>query len=160
MRDDPGLDVGGIAGCLEAEYRLRVASVRFLPIGYDMSAAAYEVLADDGTAYFLKIRIGPIHEPGLQVARTLVEHGVPNVLAPLRTRSAALWCRLGGHSIVLYPFVKGQNAVAVGLSDRQWVEFGETLRTVHDSIHGERIRGRLPVEAFALPSARLVRELL
>ena len=33
MRDDPGLDMGKIAACLDARYGLRVASVAFLPIG-------------------------------------------------------------------------------------------------------------------------------
>jgi spectinomycin phosphotransferase len=93
----------------------------------------------------------------------LIDLGIRNVLAPLRTRSSDLWCPLGGYpgySIILYPFIRGENAMVVGLSDDQWREFGSTLQSVHTSELGERLRGRLPVEAFSLPSAALVRGLL
>ena len=43
MREDPGLDVNKICASLEAHYGLRVASVTFLPLGYDPNAAVYEV---------------------------------------------------------------------------------------------------------------------
>ena len=163
MREDPGLDVAAIATTLAAGYGLRARSVSYLPIGYDLDAAVYRVLADDGAAYFLKIRFGPVDEAGLAVPRMLIDGGVPNVLAPIRTASSALWCRLdgtSGYSVVLYPFVEGGDAVATGLSDEQWREFGTTLRAVHASGLGERLRGRLPVEGFGLPSAALVRRLL
>ena len=163
MREDPGLDVNKISACVDTHYGLRLTSVTFLPIGYDPNAAVYEVASREGTAYFLKVRFGPIHEPSLLVPRALVDLGIRNVLAPLRTRSSDLWCPLGGYpgySIVLYPFVRGKNAMVAGLSDDQWREFGSTLRDVHASKLGERLRRRLPVETFALPSAALVRRLL
>jgi spectinomycin phosphotransferase len=163
MREDPGVDTEKISASLEAHYDLSVASVAFLPIGYDPNAAVYEVVSGDAGCYFLKVRFGPIHEPGLLVPRALIDLGVRNVLAPLRTRSSDLWCPLGGYpgyGIVLYPFVRGENAMVAGLSDDQWREFGATLRDVHASELGERLRGRLPLETFSLPSAVLVRRLL
>jgi spectinomycin phosphotransferase len=162
MRDDPGLDAGKIAVCLGARYGIRVVSVAFLPIGYDLSAFVYEVVADDGASYFLKVRAGPVYESGLLVARALIDLGIGNVLAPLHTRDSDLWCPLDGHegySVVLYPFVRGENAMVVGLTDEQWREFGATLRAVHDSGLGERFRELIRVETFALPSAALVREM-
>jgi spectinomycin phosphotransferase len=163
MRENPGLDVDKISASLEAQYGLRVTAATFLPIGYDPNAAVYEVAARDGNAYFLKVRFGPVDETGLLVPRALIDHGIQNVLAPLPTRSSSLWCPLGGYpdcSIVLYPFLRGESAMVVGLSDDQWREFGSTLREVHDSALGESLRGRLPVEAFSLPSAASVRRLL
>ena len=163
MREDPGLDVGKIAVCLEAHYGLRVASAAFLPVGYDPNAAAYEVVSREGEAYFLKVRFGQVDWSRLVVPRSLIDLGVRNVLAPLRTRSSALWCPLDGYpgyGVVLYPFVRGESAMVAGLSDDQWREFGTTLRAVHDSGLNKRLRGRLPVETFSLPSAALVRRLL
>ena len=163
MREDPGLDVDKIVASLEVHYGLHAASTTFLPIGYDRSAAVYEIVSRDRSVYFLKVRFGSVHEPSLLVPRALIELGIPNVLAPLRTLSSNLWCPLGGYhdySIILYPFVRGENAMVVGLSDDQWREFGSTLRDVHASGLGERLRGRLPVEAFSLPSAAPVRRLL
>ena len=148
MREDPGLDVEKISACLEAHYGLRVTSVTFLPIGYDSNAAVYEVASCDGGCHFLKVRFGPVHEPGLLVSRTLIDLGIPNALAPLRTRSSDLWCPLDsypGYSLILYPFLRGESAMVTGLSDDQWREFGSTLRAVHASRLGDSLRGRLPV---------------
>lgn len=160
MREDPGLDAGAIAACLRANYGLETASVTYLPIGYDLNAAVYEVVAHDGTSYFLKIRSGPPNEPSLQTPRALLERGAPNVLAPLRTRSGDLWRRLDERSVVLYPFIHGENAMDAGMTDDQWRAFGATLQAVHSSGLAEQFRDRLPVETFAIPSAALVRELL
>jgi len=163
MREPSELDGDRISACLDIHYGLRVASVAFRPIGYDLNAAVYEVVAHDGAAYFLKVRFGPVHEPGILVPRALGDFGIRNVIAPLRTRSSGLWCPLdddADYSIVLYPFVPGENAMTVGLSDDQWRRFGSTLRAVHDSGLGESFRGRLSVETFSLSSAALVRRLL
>jgi spectinomycin phosphotransferase len=159
-RDDPGLDLDAIAACLEAEFGLRVRSIAFLPLGYDLTAAVYKVVAADGISYFLKIRFGPVQESGLLVPRALFERGIRNVLAPLQTRASTLWCTCGGWSLVLYPFIAGRNAMDAGMSEEQWREFGSTLHAVHASGLAEEFRGRLPVETFALPSAALVRRIL
>jgi spectinomycin phosphotransferase len=132
----------------------------FLPLGYDLSAAAYKVIAGEGTAYFLKVRFGPVDESGLIVPWALAERGIRNVLAPLQTRSGEFWCSCDEWSLVLYPFVAGKNAMDVGMDDVQWRAFGSTLQAVHSSGLAEEFRSRLPVETFALPSAALVRRML
>ena len=163
MREDPDLGIDKISACLDAHYGLGVASASFLPLGHDPRAAVYRVIADDGGSYFLKVRFGPVHEPSLLVPRALIDLGIRNVVAPLRTRSSGLWCPFDGHpgrTAVLYPFVEGGSAMVTGLSDDQWREFGRTLRAVHASGLGGRLRGRLPVETFSLPPAATVRRLL
>jgi spectinomycin phosphotransferase len=160
LRDDPGLDLDAIAACLDAQYDLRVSAITFLPLGYDLDAAVYKVVADDGTAFFLKIRFGPVRESGLVVPWALAKRGIRNVLAPLQTRSAELWCSCDGSSLILYPFIAGENAMAARMTDEQWREFGSTLQAVHSSGLAEEFRDRLSVESFALPSAAAVRSIL
>jgi spectinomycin phosphotransferase len=159
-RDDPGLDLDTITACLDAQYDLRVSAITFLPLGYDLNAAVYKVIAGDDAAYFLKIRFGPVAESGLTVPWALAQRGIHNVLAPLQTRSGELWCSCEGCSLVLYPFIAGTDATAVGMGDDQWREFGSTLQAVHTSGLAEEFRGRLPGETFGLPSAALVRRIL
>jgi spectinomycin phosphotransferase len=122
MLDDPDLDAAAIAATLATSYGIQAVSVSFQPLGHDPYAAVYQVLADDDTPYFLKIRWAPLLQPALHVPRALIDAGVPNILAPLRTHFSALWCPLDGYdgySIVLYPFIHGRDAKAVGLSDDQ-----------------------------------------
>ena len=83
-RDDP-VDLDTIAACLDVQYDLR--EIGSSPLGYDLNAAVYKVIAEEGTAYFLKIRFGPVDESGLIVPWALSERGIRNVLAPLQTRS-------------------------------------------------------------------------
>jgi spectinomycin phosphotransferase len=162
-RDDPGLDARMMRPCLEFNYGIRVTSLRFLTIGHDFSAFVYEVISDDGTSYFLKIRSGPVNEPALQIPRELIDRGVPNILAPLRTCTSDLCCPLdegSGSTVVLYPFIRGENAMDVGLTHDQMREFGGTLRAVHESTLAERFGDVLRIEDFALPSAALVRRMI
>jgi spectinomycin phosphotransferase len=159
-RDEPELDLDTITACLDARYDLRVSSISFLPLGYDLNAAVYKVVAEDEVAYFLKIRFGPVDESGLIVPWALAERGIHNVLAPLQTRSGELWCSCEGCSLVLYPFIAGNDAMAIGMSDDQWREFGSSLQAVHSSGLEDEFRDQLPGETFALPSAALVRRIL
>lgn len=163
MRDDPDLDIEKLVATLNAGYGLDVAAVRYLPIGYDLDAAVYEIVAASGERYFLKIRFGPVHEPGLEVARALADLGIERVLAPIPSASGQPWFPIEdthGHTAVLYPFIPGENAKVTGLTESQWREFGATLRAVHDCGLDTRFEGTVPVENFALPSAALVREIL
>jgi spectinomycin phosphotransferase len=162
-RDDPGLDPKVISSCIDLQYGIHVTSLRFLPIGHDLSAFVYEIVAGDGTSYFLKIRSGSVNEPALQVPRALIDRGVPNILAPMRTRSSDLWCPLdegSNYTVVLYPFIRGENAMDIGLTHDQMREFGSTLRAVHESGLVERFRDVLRTEDFSLPSAALARQMI
>ena len=115
MLEDPGLDERELTAALHLAYGTEASDFTFVP-GYDMRAAAYEVTAPDGR-YFLKVRFGPVEEAPLRVPRALLDVGLSNVLAPIRTRSSELWHSMGdGGTIVLYPFVAGQNAMDAGMS--------------------------------------------
>ena len=160
MRDDPGLDLGAIAACLEAEYGLRVTAIVFLPLGYDLDAAAYKVVAEGGRSYFLKIRFGEIRKSALLVPWALSTRGIRNVLAPLQTRSSRLWCSCDGRSLILYPFIQGENAMTAGMTNEQWQDFGSTLQAIHSSGLADEFRDCLSRETFALPSGALVRRIL
>src|SRR5689334_9199837 len=131
MRENPNIPEDTIIACLREQYGLAVVSVRFLPIGYDLNAFVYEALTFEGTSYFVKIRVGDIPAPGLRIPHALAEHGIPNILAPIPTKTRMLWGFLGTCSVVVYPFIRGENALAAGLSDSQWREFGATLKAVH-----------------------------
>jgi spectinomycin phosphotransferase len=161
MREDPGLDQGMIARHLEHSYGVRPVSITFLPIGHDLQAFVYQVVTNDRTSFFLKIRAGAVNEAALDVPHALIDRGIDNILAPITTRAGGLWCPLDAdHTVVLYPFIHGQDAMTIGLKSDQMREFGATLRAVHDSGMADRFRDLLRVEDFSLPSAALVRDIL
>ena len=139
--------------------RSRRPRFEFVP-GYDMHAATY-VVSTDADRLFLKAHLRPVPDAPLAVPSALVEAGVPNILAPLRTLTAGLSHELGdGRSLVLYPFIPGRNAMVAGMTADQWRVFGATLRAVHDSPIRERFADRLPTETFGLAAATPVRDAL
>ena len=158
MLEDPGLDPVELAGALQVAYGIDATALSFVP-GYDLQAASYEVVTPDG-GFFLKVRFGAVEEATLDVTRALLEAGVPNFLAPIRNLSSALWTPMDGRSLMLQPFVRGQDAMGAGLTDDQWRTFGATLRALHDSGLERSFADRLPVETFALPAATPIRRIL
>lgn len=158
MLEDPGLDPAELAGALQVAYGIDATALSFVP-GYDLQAASYEVVTPDGS-FFLKVRFGAVEEATLDVPRALLEAGVPNILAPIRNLSSALWTPMDCRSLTLQPFVRGQNAMGAGLTDDQWRTFGATLRALHDSGLERSFADRLPVETFALPAATPIRRIL
>lgn len=158
MLEDPGLDPDELAGALRTAYGIDASVLCFLR-SHDLHAASYQVVASEGS-FFLKVRFDGLRETALEVPRALLEAGVPNILAPLRTRSSALWAPMGDRSLVLHPFVTGRNAMVVGLTDDQWRTFGATLRAVHDSGLDQRFADLLPVDHFSLAASRPVRRCL
>jgi spectinomycin phosphotransferase len=60
-----------LRACLRDHYELGVARLTFLPLGHDNGAWAYRARADDGRAYFLKVRAQIANAAGLLVPRQL-----------------------------------------------------------------------------------------
>lgn len=163
MIETYGVPSAAISACLAREYGRHVTSVVRLPLGNDVQAAVYRMRSVDGATLFVKVRAGPVFEPGLLIARALYDRGVAPIIAPIRTRYGRLWAPLADdddRTVVLYPFVEGRSAKFVGMDVTQWRTFGAALRAVHRSGLGEVFRDQLWVEDFTLPGAAIVRRLL
>lgn len=159
MRQQPALPSEKLTACLRTHYGLDVATLRFLPIGNDLRAFVYEAITAEGASYFVKVRAGAVNPASLLVPRVLIEHGIPNILAPLRTTTQGLWCPLESYSVIVYPFIRGENAKVAGMNGSQWLEFGATLRAVHSGAFASLLHGQVPAETFSIPPAQLVRRL-
>lgn len=131
MLEKPDLKDERIITCLQDEYGLRVVQITFLPLGADLNTAAYRVVADDETPYFVKLRRGEFNEASVAVPKFLSELGIKQVIPSLPTQMGQLWASLDPYKVILFPFVEGRNAFEVNLTDQQRVEFGTTLKKFH-----------------------------
>lgn len=120
-----------IVACLREAYALPVVQVAFLPLGADLATAVYRAVADDGSAYFLKLRRGSFHAATVQLPHMLSQRGMAQLIAPRPTQTGALWTQLNSFTAVLFPFVAGQHGFAQALSERHWTELGAALRMLH-----------------------------
>ncbi len=150
MLERPELSDAAIQTGLDTHYDLRADRIEFLPIGHDSYAWVFRVESDDGRAYFLKVRRGEINGPGLVVPHFLQTQGISQVIAPLATRTGALWAELEPFRLILYPFVAGESGMTGGMTDDQWVEYGAILRRVHTVTPSPELSAQMKRETFAL----------
>ena len=149
-----------IAACLRAEFGLRVVQVTFLPLGADSNTTVYRVMADDGAPYFLKLRSGIFDETSVALPRFLNDHGIAQVIAPLITKTGQLWARLDGFTAILYPFVDGRDGYEISLSERQWADFGRTLKTIHTAEVPPALTAHIQQETYSSYWRATVRKFL
>lgn len=132
MLEKPDLPDEKLIACLRDDYDVRVTEVAFLPLGYDVNTAVYQV-TDDATTYFLKLRSGDFDEATIAIPHFLHDRGISAVIPPIATCDGRLWTRMDAYAVVLSPFIVGRNGWDQPLSDRQWVEFGSALRGLHSA---------------------------
>ncbi len=134
MLERPDLSDAKTIACVQAAYGLRVTGIEFLPLGVDVNAGVYRVVAEDATAYFLKVRRGPFVETAVLLPKLLHDQGIPQIIAPLSTQTGQLWAGLEDFTLILYPFVEGHDGYTVALSDAHWRELGSALRRIHTAV--------------------------
>lgn len=148
MLENPNIPADAIAACLHRDYGIEPASVEFLPLGFDFSAAVYRFTAADGRAYFLKIRFAPLNPLSVTVPRALNAASVPEAVAPLATITGAPWSEIDGHAALLYPFIMGEGRYEMTLTPDQWHSYGAILRRIHDATMPAEVASALPRETF------------
>ena len=134
MLEKPDLSDDRIVAGLRDGYGVDLVGLEFLPIGSDRLAWSFRAAARGGATYFLKVRKGAVDEASLAVPRSLRAAGVTQVVAPLPPVSSPKpWVVVEDYALILYPFIAGQSAKGLVLTDARWEEFGRILRAVHDA---------------------------
>jgi spectinomycin phosphotransferase len=131
MLEKPDLQEEKIIACLQTEYGLSVEQVVFLPLGADRNSATYRIVSDEDVPYFLKLRRGNFNEISVAFPKFLHDQGIRLIIPPLVTQSGKLTTNLDAFRAILYPFVEGKNVYETRFTERQWVKFGATLKSIH-----------------------------
>lgn len=160
MLERPDLPDERILACLTDEYGLPVAQIAFLPLGVDRNAAAYRVVAGDGTPYFLKLRRGVFDETCVALPKFLSEQGIRPIIAPLATGRGQLWASLDAFKVLLYPFLEGHDGCEIDLSDGHWVELGTALKSIHTAAVPQALVSRIQRETYSPQWREIVRTFL
>ena len=148
MLERPNLSDEQIQHSLHEAYRLTLTQVTFLPIGYDMSASVFRVQATDGHIYFLKAKTGEINPASASVPQFLFANGLKSVVAPIPTLANEMWTHCGQFTLLLYLFIEGNSGMDIGLTPSQWIAFGATLRTLHETQLPDTLAAQLAHETF------------
>jgi spectinomycin phosphotransferase len=159
MIEKPDISDEKIIVALRENYSIQASEIEFLKIGNDSSAWAYHVDAKNRISYFLKIRKEISNQAGLFVPRFLKDHGIEQVVAPLSTKTQELLVDVDGFALILYPFILGNEAMKVGMTDAQWTEFGSTLKQIHSTELTAYILQHVKRELFIPKWSSITREL-
>ena len=130
VREQPSIPEERLRAFLQDQYDLYPVTLEFLPRGKDYKAGVYRVVSEQSTAYLLKVTSRSLYEPRCLVPRYLNEQGITSVVAPVLTRSSALWTLLEEWTVIVYPFIDGDTSWT-GMTDEQWQEVGAIFQRIH-----------------------------
>src|SRR5665811_1787746 len=147
MFDRPALADAEIARALRAHYGIETPSLEFLALGNDANAWTFRATDVSGDAFFLKVRRS-IDPAKLAVAAFVSTHGVEEAVAPVPSIDGELSVNVGGFALIVYPFLEAQVAVEVGLTEAQWVEYGDIVRRLHSVVLPADLAAKIPHEDF------------
>ncbi|MBS0629352.1 MAG: aminoglycoside phosphotransferase family protein [Verrucomicrobia bacterium] len=116
---------------LKTYYGIEVASLTLLSLGADIYASVYKVLAVDKKAYFIKLKKGHRPDLSVEVVELLQSAGIRQIIPPVKTPDERSTQRIDGFTLIVYPFVDGQDGFHRHLTDDQWTTLGKAMRQVH-----------------------------
>jgi spectinomycin phosphotransferase len=148
MLEKPNISDCLIISQLHEQYGLRVRQLEFIPRGADMGTAVYRVIAENGAAYFLKLRKG-FEEIIVTVPLLLKAQGIQEIIPPFETKSKQGWADFGEYKMILYPFIEGQDGFDRELTDEHRRTLGAALRKIHTAQVSPELRKLIPGETFS-----------
>jgi spectinomycin phosphotransferase len=138
-----------IINCLNANYGIEVALLTLLPLGADMNASVYKAQTHDQTSYFVKLKCGHHHDIGIAIVELLHDAGVKETIQPVKTILGQSTQHIEDFTLIVYPFVIGQDGFRGNLTDNQWAKLGQALRQVHEIDVPPSIRNRVRSEVYS-----------
>lgn len=148
-----------IINCLKAHYGIEVASLTFLPLGADLNASVYKVQALDQKSYFIKLKQGHHHDISVEIVELLQSAGIRQIIPPLKTIHGKTTQPIDDFSLIVYPFVDGQDGFNRNLTDDQWTTLGKALRQVHGLEVPLPIQKRIRRETYSEKWREIVRSM-
>ena len=148
-----------IINCLNIDYGIDVVMLTLLPLGADLNASVYEAEAYDQRSYFVKLKRGHHHDIGIVIVELLHDAGIQQIIPPIKTLSSQLTQCIEDFTLIVYPFVKGQDGFSCNLTDNQWIMLGKALRQVHEIDVPSSIQKQLRREIYSPKWREAVRSL-
>ena len=158
MLERPSLTDAQITQVLSERYRLNIAKITFLPIGYDMQSSVFKVETDTNANYFLKAKTSDFNPICAAIPHFLFTNGLTAVVAPITTTSGGSWTSCAAFTIMLYPFIEGNSGMVQGMTLPLWAKFGQVLRRLHQTELPKILAAQLPREHFQPSAAATMRE--
>ena len=146
-----------IIDCLHDSYGITTAHLALLPLGADLNSSVYKADATDQKSYFIKLKRGSNHEISLTILELLQNAGIKQIIPPVKTKDSQSSHRIEDFTIIVYPFIAGQDGFKRSLSGEQWLTLGKALRQVHDINVPSSTQQHIRREAYSPKWRQIVR---
>ncbi len=160
LMDAPSYSNQSIIHCLNVDYGIEVASLIFLPLGADLNASVYKAETQDKKGYFIKLKRNYNHDISIAITKLLYESGLQQVILPIQTTQGQHSTRIGDFTLIVYPFIEGQDGFNRDLTTDQWFILGQALRQVHNIEVPKSLQNQLRRETYSDTWRKAVRSLL
>jgi spectinomycin phosphotransferase len=121
-----------IINCLHTDYGIKVTTLTLIPLGADLNATTYKAQTHNQSSYFIKLKRGHHHNMSAIIQLLLHNAGIPQIIAPVKTNHGQPTHHIDNFTLIVYPFIEGQNGFSTNLTNNQWVTLGKALRQVHE----------------------------
>jgi spectinomycin phosphotransferase len=111
-------------------YGIDVKKIISLPLGADVNALIYKVQTPDQKTYFIKLKRGH-HDISASLQLLLHEAGIKEIISPIKTLDKQPKLDIDDFTLIVYPFIDGNDGFSQILTDDQWITFGKALKHIH-----------------------------
>ncbi|MBS3904936.1 MAG: aminoglycoside phosphotransferase family protein [Simkania sp.] len=148
-----------IISCLNTHYGIEVTSLTFLPLGADINASIYKVQTPNQKSYFIKIKHGHHHDTSVEIVEILQSAGIRQIIPLVKTVHGRTTQCIDDFTLIVYPFVDGQDGFNRNLTDDQWTTLGKALRQLHEVEVPLPIQNRIRKETYSAKWREIVRSI-
>ena len=121
-----------IIDCLNTNYGIKVARFTFLPLGADLNASVYKAETHDQSSYFIKLKRGRHHDISATIIALLHDVGIQHIIPPIKTTLGKSIQYIDDFTLIVSPFVEGQDGFNRDLTDDQWITLGKAMKQIHE----------------------------
>ncbi|OGT38690.1 MAG: spectinomycin phosphotransferase [Gammaproteobacteria bacterium RIFCSPHIGHO2_12_FULL_37_14] len=120
-----------IIDCLNANYGIKIARLTFLPLGADLNASVYKAETHDQSSYFIKLKRGHHHDISATIIALLHDAGIQQIIPPIKTKHRQPIQHIDDFTLIVSPFIEGQDGFNRDLTNDQWVTLGAVMKQIH-----------------------------
>ncbi len=148
-----------IIDCLNTYYDIEVIFLTFIPKGADMNASVFKAETKNHSTYFVKLKRGQDHDIGIDVVGCLAKAGIQEIISPIATIQGQLSLCIEDLTLIVYPYIEGQDGFSRSLTEEQWIALGKALWQVHEINLPLSIQQEIRREVFSSKWRKIVSSL-
>ena len=122
-----------------------------------MNASVYKAETQKQLPYFVKIKNGHSHDISIAIMELLHHAKIQQIISPIKTIHAQSTQRINDFTLIVYPFIEGQDGFSRSLTDEQWLILGKTLRQIHEIEVPSSLQRRIRRETYSPKWREVVR---